>query len=289
MRAVVPDLRDDILRGAAGKQVVASVIADDSGVLAETSAVASEAQHLGLDLQRIRADGPIRTGDEIARFAGSAKQIVSAEDVLIGLMAKASGIATAARRFVDRAAGRPKIVSGAWKKMPASQKDAIRRAVVAGGASCRISDHPFIYLDKNYIRILGGITASLNAVAGLPEHEKVVQLKGRYQDIAREACAAVAEGADLLHIDTGQPDDVTHVSQALTRLGLRRRVRIAFGGNVRLEDMNRLRALDIDILDIGRQIVDAPLLDMRMEVQAVLEAHRQTEEHADRAALSPPA
>lgn len=290
MRAVVPDLRDEILRSAAGKQVVASVVADDSGVLAETGAVASEARRLGLDLQRIRADGAILKGDEIARFAGSAKQIVSAEDVLIGLMAKASGIATAARRFVDRAAGRPKIVSGAWKKMPASQKDAIRRALAIGGASCRISDHPFVYLDKNYLRILGGITASLAAVAGLTDYEKVVQLKGRYQDIAREACAAVAAGADLLHIDTAQPDDVTHVSDALTRLGLRRRVRIAFGGNVRLEDMDRLKALDIDILDIGRQIVDAPLLDMRMEVYAVLDAHDTTEEEqSDRAALSPPA
>jgi nicotinate-nucleotide pyrophosphorylase (carboxylating) len=289
MASVVPDLRDDILRGVAGKQVVASIIADDDGVLAETAVVASEARRLGVHLQRIRADGPLRQDDEIARFTGSAKQIVSAEDVLIGLMAKASGIATAARRFVDQAAGRPRIVSGAWKKMPASQKDAIRRAVVVGGASCRISGQPFVYLDKNYIRILGGIRASLDAVASLTDHEKVVQLKGRYQGIALEACEAVAAGANLLHVDSGRPDDVTRVSEALTHLGLRRRVRIAFGGNVRLEDMERLKALDIDILDIGRQIVDAPLLDMRMEIRAVLEEHQVREEHSDCAAVSPPA
>jgi hypothetical protein len=36
-----------------------------------------------------------------------------------------------------------------------------------------------------------------------------------------------------------------------------------------------LKGMDVDILDIGRQIVDAPLLDMRLEV---IESHRNREE-----------
>lgn len=289
LRTSGPDLRDEILRSVAGKQVVACIIAEDDGVLAESAAAANEAHRLGLQLQHVRTDGLLHRGAEILRFAGSAKQAVSAEDVLIGTMAKASGIATAARRFVELAGDRPKIVSGAWKKMPPDQKDAIRRAVHTAGAACRISDRPFLYLDKNYIRILGGITATLSAVAGLTDHEKVVQLKGRYHDIAREATEAVSGGADLLHIDTGRPADVTRVSEALTRLGLRNRVRLAFGGNVRLDDVPQLRAFDIDVLDIGRQIVDAPLLDMRMEVCAVLDAHQPREEPSAHAAVSSPA
>ncbi len=285
MSTFLPDLRDEILRGVAGKQVVACIIAEEDGVLAESAAVGSAARRLELRVQRIRTDGPLHHGDEVVRFAGNATQIVRAEDVLIGVAAKASGIATAARRFVDRAGGRPTIVSGAWKKMPASQKDAIRRAVLLGGASCRISDRPFVYLDKNYIRILGGIAGSLAAVAGFNDRAKVVQLKGRYQEIALEAATAVAAGADVLHIDTGRSDDVTRVSQALTRLGLRERVRLAFGGNVRFEDIDHLRLLDIDILDIGRPIVDAPLLDMRMEVCAIVEAAETREACSKHAAV----
>jgi len=33
-----------------------------------------------------------------------------------------------------------------------------------------------------------------------------------------------------------------------------------------VEGVDELRGMDVDILDIGRQIVDAPLLDMRLEV-----------------------
>ena len=36
----------------------------------------------------------------------------------------------------------------------------------------------------------------------------------------------------------------------------------------RLEDIEDLKRVDVDILDIGRQIVDAPLLDIRLEVTA---------------------
>lgn len=261
------DVRDEILRTVAGRRIVASILADDDGIVTEVAVVADEARRLGLSLERIVDEGArVRAGDEIARFCGTAKQVVAAEDLLIGLMAKPSGIATAACKFVEKAGGRPRIVSGAWKKMPAGQKDAIRRAVVAGGAFYRMSPGPFAYLDKNYIRILGGIRASLEAVAALDGHEKVVQLKGRDRDITVEAREAAEAGADLVHVDTGRPDDVRRVSEELGRLGLRGRVRIAFSGNVKLEDLDGLKALDIDVLDIGRQIVDAPLLDMRMEV-----------------------
>jgi nicotinate-nucleotide pyrophosphorylase (carboxylating) len=261
------DLRDDILRSVTDNTVLACILAEEDGIVAETALAANEARRLGLHLESIVDEGePLRNGHEITRFRGLPKQVALAEDALIGIMAKASGIATAAHKFVERAKGRPQIVSGAWKKMPATQKDAIRRAVVIGGASVRMCDQPFVYLDKNYIEMLGGIRQSLEAVAHLSGRDKVAQLKGRHADIVSEACEAVQYGADVLHLDTGQTEDVQEVVKELVRLGRRQEVKIAFSGNIRLEDMERLRRLDIDILDIGRQIVDAPLLDMRMEV-----------------------
>ncbi|MBW1901567.1 MAG: quinolinate phosphoribosyl transferase [Deltaproteobacteria bacterium] len=261
------DIRDEILRTVEGNHIVAAIIADDDGMVVETTSVTDEARKLGLNMIFILDEGsPVKLGDEIVRFSGTPKQVVVAEEVLIGLMAKPSGISTAARRFVEKAGDKPKIVSGAWKKMPSSQKEAIRRAVVTGGAFFRMSRNAFVYLDKNYIKMLGGIKKSLEAVAHLSGHEKVAQLKGRHADIVSEAREALQYNADILHVDTGQPDDVKMVVDELIRLGMREKVKIAFSGGVRLEDMDMLKTLDIDILDIGRQIVDAPLLDMRMEV-----------------------
>jgi nicotinate-nucleotide pyrophosphorylase (carboxylating) len=208
----------------------------------------------------------VEPGDEIIQLVGKPKQIAMAEDRLIGIMAKPSGIATSARRFVEKAGSRPRIVSGTWKKMPLSQKETIQRAVLVGGAGCRICDKPFLYLDKNYVKILGGLTSCLDAVAGFDGYVRVVQLKNDDNDISDEACQAVRNGANIVFIDSGRIDDLDRVSESLKQVGLRDRVEIAFGGNIRLENIDVLKTMDVDILDIGRAIVDAPLLDMRMEV-----------------------
>jgi len=260
----------------AGQKVTASIVADGEGIVAETAAVTKAGLDLGLTLERIVDEGgPVKPGEEILRFHGTPKQVVMAEERLIGLMAKPSGIATAARDFVKKAGPRPKIVCGAWKKMPLSLKDTVRRAVITGGASYRISDGPFIYLDKNYIQLLGGIKSSLRAVHHLKGYLKVIQLKGRYRSIADEACEAAEYGADVLFIDTGELRDLKSVAERFLHEGLRARVKIAFGGGIRLEDLDALKAQDVDVLDIGRQIVDAPLLDMRLEVLAPQQGRKE--------------
>lgn len=264
------DIRDEIFRGIARKIYSACIIADEDGIIAETDAATKEAERLGVVLESIAEEGVrVRTGDVVARFRGTPKQIAAAEEVLIGLMAKPSGIATAAHEFVTRAGGSPHIVCGAWKKMPPQLKETIRRAIKAGGGSSRITSTPFVYLDKNYVEMLHGIQGCLEAASGFNGSAKVVQLKGRYADIAREACEAASCGAAIVFIDTGCREDIARVSAALREAGLRESVRIAFAGNIKREDMAELKSMDVDILDIGRAIVDAPLLDMRMEVIAM--------------------
>jgi nicotinate-nucleotide pyrophosphorylase (carboxylating) len=272
----MPDIRDNIFRGIEMRQVIVSIIADDEGIVVGTDAVRQAANELGLSIDSLLDEGsPVSKGDKIGSFSGTPKQVAVAEERLIGLMAKPSGIATAARRFVEKAGRRPEIVSGAWKKMPGSEKEMIRRAIITGGARYRICREPFLFLDKNYVKMLGGVSESLRAVADLNGHLRVVQLKGVYGDIALEACEAVEHGADIVFIDSGNHDDLKRVGEKLRESGLRDRVKIAFGSGICLEDIESLKSLDVDILDIGRQIVDAPLLDMRLEV---VESYRNHEE-----------
>ncbi len=262
------DIRDEIFKEAISRTVTAKIFAEASGILAGTVPALKTAENLGLTILHWLEEGvPLTAGDQISLFKGSPKRIAMAEEVLMGLMGKPSGIATAAKRFVDKARGRPKIVSGSWKKMPIYLKDTIREAVAAGGAAIRISDAPFVYLDKNYIKMLGGIRASLSATLSLNDRKRVIQVHGHFQDIAAEACEAAENKADIIFVDTGKIRDVETVIRVLNEKKLRQQVQIAFAGGIRLIDLDRLKSLDIDILDVGRAIVDAPLLDMRMEVE----------------------
>jgi len=261
------DLRERIFSQVADRIVRAAILAEDEGIIAGTAAVKEEALKLRLSLEEIIAEGgQVEKGDVIVRFSGSPKQIAMAEEILMGIMAKASGIATAAHRATRMAGGRPKIVCGAWKKMPPVLKSMLRQAVTLGGAAYSLSSDPFVYLDKNHIEMLGGIRESLTAVRDLEGHRKVIQLKGKRKEIASEAEEAVGAGADIVFIDTGKPKDVKKVMGQLLRLGIRDRIEVAFSGGVKIDDIPRLKELDADYLCIGRDILDAPLLDMKMEV-----------------------
>jgi nicotinate-nucleotide pyrophosphorylase (carboxylating) len=266
----LPDIREEILKNVSAKRVAASIVADDSGIIAGTTFAVKEIERLELELLMIAGEGQtIGKGAEVSRFAGTPKQIVMAEETLIGLLAKSSGIATSALRFADATGGKPQIVSGAWKKMPPSLKEIVRDAVKTGGASPRIISEPFAYLDKNYIELLGGVRKCLAALSHMGDIVKVVQVKGRYGDIASEACEAAESGAGVVFIDSGNSRDIARVSERLSSLGLRDKVRLAFGGGIKLEDIYLLKIMDVDILDIGRPIVDAPLLDMRLEITGI--------------------
>ena len=74
------DLRDKILGSVAGRRVSASIIADNSGIVAGITSAKEEAERLGLSWERDLNEGSqVREGDEIARFRGSPKQVVMAE------------------------------------------------------------------------------------------------------------------------------------------------------------------------------------------------------------------
>ncbi len=262
------DIRDMIFAGISGNRYTAYLVTEREGILVGVHRLKKFLQESDIGAEFHVADGDFaRMGEILVTINGTPKQIAVAEEFVIGFLAKPSGIATAARKAVDLAGPELKVVCGAWKKMPPELKHVVREAVAIGGASFRITDQPFLYLDKNFVRMLGGVQTTLKAVAGITDKQKVIQLKQETCDIAADALTAVQNGANILMIDTGDVEDVTAVNRALKEAGLRKNVKIAFAKGVKIEDLPKFIGLGIDIVDIGTSIIDAPLLDMKMEVQ----------------------
>lgn len=262
------DPRDHLFTGLGARPFTARLIADEVGIVAGTGGIVACFAELGIAGQlKVEEGGALQPGTVIAQAHGSAKQMALAEERFVGLLAKPSGIATATARFVQRAGPSLRVVSGAWKKLPFSQKEMIRSAVLVGGAQPRIAEWPFAYIDKNFVRMLGGVSSALRAAGGLDTHKKIIQIKGEFASIADEAVEAARGGANIVFVDTGVLADASSAVAALQQHGLRDRVELAFAGGVQLEELDALRQIGIDIVDIGRPIVDAPLLDMRVEVE----------------------
>lgn len=261
------DVRDILFREIAEKKFRTVLKAERSGVFCGRAAAITCARTLGIEMELCKKDGDeLSHGQWFANFLASPKQVALAEEKLIGTIAKACGIATAARTAVQLADGKAKIVSGAWKKMPPETKEMVRGAIAAGGAAFRICERPMMYLDKNFIRMLGGIQAALAACRDIPGTVKVIQIKGISGNVEEETRQALQGGAGIFMVDTGRLEDLRRCRAVLEDSGRRGEVQLAYAGGVKLTDIPQLTQERLDVLCIGKQIVDARLLDMKLDV-----------------------
>lgn len=260
------DIRHRIFQGHMGRNVTAVLIAEASGILSGIRAASALMTTLGLNLVSHLSDGGnVDVGQKVLEVAGNPLQIAEAEEQIIGALSKSSGIATAAHQARHQAGSSLQVVSGGWKKMPVEIKNLVRQAVRDGGIEARISEGLFVYLDKNYVRILGGIREAVEIGLSLTR-EVVVQIRGETASVEDEAVAAAEAGASVLMVDTGRHEHLDGVIEALKGKGLRAGVRIAFAGEILLDQIKTLVQMDLDIVDIGYAILDAPCLPMRFDV-----------------------
>ncbi len=260
------DIREQIFREHMTRHVTACITAEAGGVLSGIRRARHLMESLALLFVSSVTDGTlIGVGQEIARVAGNPLQIAQAEEKIIGALSKSSGIATAAQQAFLKAGPRCQVVCGGWKKMPLEIKDLVRQAVQDGGIRTRIHEDNFIYLDKNYVRMMGGVREAIRAVHHL-NRAVVVRVRGEFRPVEEETIEAARMGVAVVMIDTGRVDDLIQALQALGNNGLRSRVRIAFAGNVSLTDLETLAQLDLDVIDMGYAILDAPCLPMRFDV-----------------------
>ena len=248
------------------RAVRASLCSRSSGWVAGIPFAQEAAKALGLEATwKLKSGERLKGGQEIAAFSGTPEKIVRFENLVIGLIAKPSGIATAAQEAKKLAAGKIRLVAGGWKKHPFPIKEQVLEAVASGGIAQRILEEPFVYLDKNYVRILGGISPALQAVASFSK-ARVIQLRGEFSIIAEEAREALSLGADVLMVDTGSLQDLEDVLAVLRKEKVLHRVQLAFAGGIKLKDIPLLVEKGVDILDIGAAILDAPWLDLTYDV-----------------------
>lgn len=262
------ELREFLFAPLKTKKLDFRITSKESGIFSGSSRLKALADELGLEVRWIASEGfKLKKGSCILQSRGTSNEIIRAEEILLGVIGKPSGVATAATRFVTEARERIKIVCGAWKKVDPKIRTELRQAIATGGAGIRITEHPFIYLDKNYVRMLGGVKAAVTRAHAYDKKRVItVQLRGEIQPIKQEALAAVNAGASILMVDTGNQEDMELVDKVLKNSALREKVELAFSGGITLSDMQLIIDAGADIVDVGRAIIDGPLLDFSLDV-----------------------
>ncbi len=256
-RALVPP--DQRGRGA--------IVAKQHGVIAgiEVARVTFGALSLDVAVEALCEDGAeVEPGEAVAKVAGPLAAILSGERVALNLMQRMSGIATAAREYVRRAAeGGPARVLDTRKTTP-GLRDLERYAVRAGGAhNHRNTLEDGVLVKDNHIEAarqrgldMAAIVAAARAGAA---HTLQVEVEA---DDEATALAAIEAGADIVLLDNMSPEEMRRIVEAAPA-----GVLFEASGGITLDTIREVAASGVHLISVGALTHSAPALDISLDIE----------------------
>ncbi len=251
------------------------VVARNPGVIAGLAAaeVVAGVADSGLTWKPLVADGAaVEAGTRVAVLTGATRSVLAAERVLLNLIGRMSGVATATRRLVAAVAGTPCRVYDTRKTVPGWRlldKYAVR---LGGGWNHRMGLYDAILIKDNHLAAL--------AAAGISPAEAVQRARGFVAatfppsrsdamvveieiDSPSSLPAVLAAGPDIVLLDNMTLSQLA--SCVATRNAARPEVVLEASGGIRSETVAEIARTGVDRVSSGWPTHDAPWLDVALD------------------------
>ena len=249
----------------AERTLTATIISRQSGVIAglDVAAEVFRAVDATLHIELLVADGAAVTPDtQVARIAGSARSILTAERTALNFLGRLSGIATLTARCVAAIAGTNAAIIDTRKTTPglrALEKYAVR---VGGGRNHRFALDDGILIKDNHIAAASGIGPAIaGAKKGAP-HLLKIEVECETLEQVGEALAAGADVILLDNMNVGQQREAVAVIRQHDA-----RILIEASGNIGTnpERLAAVAATGVDVISLGALTHSAPNFDLSLE------------------------
>ncbi|MGE5414141.1 MAG: carboxylating nicotinate-nucleotide diphosphorylase [Syntrophomonadaceae bacterium] len=199
-------------------------------------------------------------GTRIARLAGPARPILTAERVALNLLQRMCGIATLTRRFVDAVSGTGCRILDTRKTAPGLRPFDRRAVRDGGGANHRYDLSEMALIKDNHRRLSGGVGRAVAAArAGAPGVEVEVEVESE-----AELSEAISAGADRILIDNQTPETVARWC-GIARAAARRPF-VEASGNMRLETVRAYALAGVDAVSVGALTHSVAAADVSLEL-----------------------
>ncbi len=240
---------------------VADFVVKAAGVLAGLpfAAVAFEMLDPAAELERKAADGDaVAPGAIVATVRAGVIALLSGERTALNLMQRASGIATATRRYVEAVRGTRARIYDTRKTAPGLRLLDKYAVHAGGGENHRIGLHDMFLIKNNHIDRAGSIAAAVERVRsrGLPQKIMV-----EVRDL-RELDEALAQHPDFILLDNMTPAELRRcVARANGAVGLEA------SGGITLENVREVAETGVDRISIGALTHSVTALDISMRIR----------------------
>lgn len=205
----------------------------------------------------------VKRGKVVMEIDGRARDILRAERVALNMIMRMSGIATETRRMVDLAKG--VTIMATRKTAPGLRYFDKKAVVVGGGAAHRMRLDDMVLIKDNHLALMNQDPAKCVKLAKKNVGSRV-KVECEVKSI-EEALAAVSAGADIIMLDNFTPLQALKAIRQLTKLGLRKKVKIEISGGVNVKNIRQYARAKPDFISLGYITHSPQAVDFSLEIK----------------------
>jgi nicotinate-nucleotide pyrophosphorylase (carboxylating) len=251
------------------------IVARRGGVIAglPAAAIVAATADPRLEIEPRLADGTlVAGGDTVATLAGPTRSVLAAERVVLNLLGRLSGIATATRRLVDAVAGTSCRVYDTRKTVPGWRLLDKYATRAGGGWNHRLGLYDAIMIKDNHLAALAaaGIepaeavrrARSFLARTFPPTRAKAMVVEIEI-DSLQQLEPVLRAGPDIVLLDNMPPDELAGCVAARNRLAPQ--VVLEASGGIRPDTVAEIARAGVDRVSTGWPTHHAPWLDIALD------------------------
>jgi nicotinate-nucleotide pyrophosphorylase (carboxylating) len=208
---------------------------------------------------RVKDGDRVKAGDVVAEASASVVTLLSGERTALNLLQRASGIATATRRYVDAVAGTRAKIYDTRKTAPGLRAIDKYAVLCGGGENHRIGLYDMFLIKNNHVDRAGSITAAVEKIRQRKAAQKIM-LEVRDDDELEEA---LATRPDVILLDNMNP---TQLRAAVERVA--GAVPLEASGGITLDNVRKIAETGVDRISIGALTHSVTALDISMRIEA---------------------
>lgn len=208
-------------------------------------------------LPKVKDGDRVSAGDVIAEVEAAVITLLSGERIALNLLQRASGIATATRRYVDAVAGTRAKIFDTRKTAPGLRALDKYAVVCGGGENHRIGLYDMFLIKNNHVDRAGSIRAAVERIRSRkPPQQIMIEVRD-----AAELDEALAMRPDFILLDNMSPQQMR---DAVVRTA--GAVPLEASGGITLENVRSVAETGVDRISIGALTHSVIALDISMRV-----------------------
>jgi len=200
----------------------------------------------------------VKPGDIVAEVQAAVVTLLSGERTALNLMQRASGIATATRRYVDAVAGTRARIYDTRKTAPGLRALDKYAVVCGGGENHRLGLYDMFLIKNNHIDRAGSIRAAVERIRERnPPQRIMIEVRHR-----AELEEALDVHPDFILLDNMTPAEMRAAVQRVAGA-----VPLEASGGITLANVRQIAETGVDRISIGALTHSVQALDISMRIE----------------------